>query len=204
MRVTRFVAPTTADQDALATWLTAVLVAMQVADFDLQRPESALPPIDDDWSPIVRTLPLSTLPPELRPIGVDPIARSLRVDFAVRAVSTSTQVGTTPEGFPVHTSTPRGYEGEVICSQGSGKSWDVESFPDIFRDVVVLSTDDDGEPITMDHATVTRGTIVLPAAPVGWAVVDPIHPSVVYAEWQSPVVERDPNAPIPPPPEVPT
>lgn len=192
MRITRLVAPPGADPAALARWMTDVLSAMRIVDINLQPPETAVSPVGK-YQTITTSVPLGCFPAELRPEGVPVQRRSLRVDMLIRPASHSEQTGTTQEGFPILTSTDRGYEADIVCSQGSGKPWDVEALPDLFRDAIALATDENGNPITMTHSTISHGDIVLPAAPIRWAVVDPIHPSVNFAIWQSPVVEVDPN-----------
>lgn len=140
-------------------------------------------------------IPLSSFPSILRPVGVDPANKTLGLTFIVRrAIYTEiTDPGSPPSVPPTIVTSDRGLEAEIIRYCGPGDGWDVQTLADI------ITASIESYNIEADVQTVHNGIIQCPALPNGWVRVFPVHPTLIYAQWEPPVaVTGPPDPPLPP------
>jgi hypothetical protein len=197
MRVTRLVAGTAADPADWMTWLTTVALSLGLPD---PMPEPAARrdaegnplPADPDRIERSTIIPLEAFPALLRPMGVDPVKRSVGLSMVIRRALYSTQTGIDSQGMPTFASQDRGWECDIAIYPGPGRAWDVHLLPDI----ITMSVQTGG---TLEWQAQTRGTLELPCTPDGWARIDPEHPTVVYAVHEPPAVVSGPIDPPTPP-----
>lgn len=196
MRITRLVAGPTANPQAWMDWLSIVALTLGLPDpLPAQSvqlgPDGQPMPVDQNLITRRTVIGLEAFPALLRPPGVDPVRRSAGLTMNIRRAIYSHQTGVDGEGRPTFATDDRGWECDIAIYKGPGRWWDVELLPDIITMAVMTN----GQ---LNWQTQTQGEILLPMTPDGWARVDPVHPTLDYAQWQSSVVEAGPM-PLPPP-----